>query len=178
MTLVELRFYKFLNIGTKILTMDTNEPNKHSPMDEPSESNISDKAAEQDDIIYDPNYARFPVPFNELTKQVQNLILEQRAIKPRPERPDPMRVLVRTLTHLVPGASAEEKIRSMCHRISKHQWEYEFSSIDSNVNFQGFEFGYNNRPCWFLMDHGVHPEGSHDPSQVPMKVYNWDGEQL
>lgn len=93
--------------------MDTNVPKEYFSMEKPSESNISDNAAEEDEVIYNPNYARFPVPFNELTKPVRDLILEQRAIKPRPDRPEPMRVLVRTLTHLVPGASAEEKIRSM-----------------------------------------------------------------
>ncbi|KAJ4412492.1 hypothetical protein N0V82_008761 [Gnomoniopsis sp. IMI 355080] len=155
-------------------------------MDDPNDSNLMEEASnvdlmvdpDVDEIIYDPNYARFPVPFNELTEEVQRMIMEQRAVKERPERPEPMRVLVRTLTHLVPGADANEKFMSMCHRISKHQWGYEFSPIDTNVIIQGGEFGYNSRPCWFLLDHGEHPTGSHDPSLVPMKVYHWDGENF
>ncbi|KAK2596414.1 hypothetical protein N8I77_013305 [Diaporthe amygdali] len=90
----------------------------------------------------------------------------------------PMRVLVQTRTHLVPGDGHSKKVLSMLHRICLHQWGRNFNPYEDRSNTYGDEFGYNDRLCFFLVDHGESPTGSDDPAEVPMTVYEWDGKSL
>ncbi|PYH35348.1 uncharacterized protein BO87DRAFT_415036 [Aspergillus neoniger CBS 115656] len=71
--------------------------------------------------------------------------------------PSPMRVLVQTLTHLVPS---DNLIANGLQR-----W-YSY----------GDEFGYNNRVCFFLLDYGTAPNGNDE--EVPIQCFTWDGEKF
>ncbi|KAB8214143.1 hypothetical protein BDV33DRAFT_183328 [Aspergillus novoparasiticus] len=70
---------------------------------------------------------------------------------PPPLQPSPVRILVQTLTHLVPsdGVAGDEdpygdRLISMLDRICKHTWNVEFEPGAFRWYTCGDEFGYNN----------------------------------
>lgn len=95
----------------------------------------------------------------------------------------PMRVLVQTLTNLVPTLDDKSdigaQIIAMADRICQHQWGSGFDRATTALHHDGCEFEFKNRPCYVLLDRGDHPDGpGGDPSKVVMKVYDWDGKNL
>lgn len=97
--------------------------------------------------------------------------------------PSPMRVLVQTLTHLVPsdnlianGEPYGDKLFSMLDRTCNHVWDYPFEPGLQRWYSYGDEFGYNNRVCFFLLDYGDAPDGKDE--EVPIQCLTWDGEKL
>ncbi|KAK6838761.1 hypothetical protein RU639_000378 [Aspergillus parasiticus] len=98
-----------------------------------------------------------------------------------PLHASPVRILVQTLTHLVPsdGVAGDEdpysdRLISMLDRICKHTWNVEFEPGAFRWYTYGDEFGYNNRPCFFLVDYG---NASND-DDVPVISYEWTGEEF
>lgn len=99
-------------------------------------------------------------------------------------QPSPVRVLVQTLTHLVPSDRViykpernigGDKLWSMYHRICQHQWGCEFQpDVHRWYSYGDDQFGYNNRPCFFLIDYGT----AEDDENVPILPYEWTGEEL
>jgi hypothetical protein len=93
----------------------------------------------------------------------------------------PVRILVQTLTHLVPadGVGPEndpysDKLFSMFDRICKYQWNCKFDPEVLRWYSYGDEFGYNDRLCFFLIDYG----SSSNDEDVPILCYKWTGELL
>ncbi|KAE8359045.1 hypothetical protein BDV27DRAFT_163008 [Aspergillus caelatus] len=98
-----------------------------------------------------------------------------------PLKPSPVRILIQTLTHLAPsdGVAGDEdpygdRLISMLDRICKHTWDVEFEPGVHRWYTSGDEFGYNNRPCFFLVDYG----NASTDDDVPIKSYEWIGEEL
>lgn len=98
--------------------------------------------------------------------------------------PRPIRILVQTLTHLVPSDKVidnperdlhGDKLISMLDRICKLTWGIGFTPRAHRFYSYGDdEFGYNHRPCFFLVDCG---EAESD-DDVPVRCYEWDGGEL
>ncbi|PWY87973.1 hypothetical protein BO94DRAFT_534977 [Aspergillus sclerotioniger CBS 115572] len=92
-----------------------------------------------------------------------------------------MRILVQTLTHLVPSNTSPDitkktepytaKLLSMLNLICKFIWNSGFQPGVQRWYTYGDEFGYNNRMCFFLLD-----VGDEDEEKVPIQCYEWDGE--
>lgn len=90
---------------------------------------------------------------------------------------EPVRVLVQTKTHLVPGGDHHKKWRFMIDQIALHHWGSKFQK-DDRCNEYGTQYAYKNRRCFFLVDHGTSPIGSDDPFHVKIVRYEWTGEEL
>ena len=84
----------------------------------------------------------------------------------------PVRILVQTKTHLVPGDKYAERIERMQNLICQHHWNRDFDWDQDRWNLYGADFGFDDRTCYFLMDHG---ESHTDP---PVLWYSWTGESL
>ncbi|RDW93706.1 uncharacterized protein DSM5745_01028 [Aspergillus mulundensis] len=103
-----------------------------------------------------------------------------------PLYPSPIRILVKTLTHLVPSdgvvPDAEDdlhadKLISMLDRICKHVWGCPYEPGNHRWYAHGDdEFGYNNRLCFFLVDLGTAPEGGDE--DVEVRAFEWDGSEF
>lgn len=91
----------------------------------------------------------------------------------------PVRILVQTKTHLVPGDKStdsweriERMVKLICHLV----WQRDFDKLRERKWLYGCEFAFDNRPCWFLIDHhGPDPEPIPDP---PVVWYTWTGTDL
>ena len=86
----------------------------------------------------------------------------------------PFRVLVQTKTHLVPGDDYEQRLMFMLNLICNRHLNRNFDSRQDRYSAEGTWFGYHNRRCYFLVDHG---ESSND-HDVPVSWYEWTGESL
>ena len=86
----------------------------------------------------------------------------------------PKRILVETKTHLVPGDEYGTKCHSMIHLICQHHWNRNFIFGEDRWYSYGTQFGYDNRTCYFLVDHGQSATGD----DVPVVRYQWTGESL
>jgi hypothetical protein len=88
----------------------------------------------------------------------------------------PARILVSTATHLVPGDGYFAKTEFMQNLISQYHWSRDFEWSSDRFEAYNAEFGYDNRTCYFLIDHGQSPDGNDDV--VPILWYRWTGESL
>ena len=86
----------------------------------------------------------------------------------------PVRILVQTVTNLVPGNHYGERVEFMRNLICQHHWNRDFDWDKDRWNAYGDYFSYDNRNCYFLIDHG-HSESSEDP---PLLWYKWTGKSL
>ena len=88
----------------------------------------------------------------------------------------PLRVLVQTKTHLVLGENLEAdyatKVDFMKNLICRHLWNRDFDKRRERWNSHGDQFGYSDRDCWFLIDHGDSVD------EPPVLWYKWTGESL
>ena len=66
----------------------------------------------------------------------------------------PIRILVQTKTSLVPGEGYHERCMFMLNTICQHHWNRDFDLAQDRWNVYGAQFGYDNRDCYFLIDHG------------------------
>lgn len=99
-------------------------------------------------------------------------------------QPAPARVLVQTLTHLLPSDGkiykpernpGGDKLYSMLHRICQHVWSHSYDSDFFRwYGYNDDQLGYNNRPCFFLVDHGE----TDNEADVPVLAFEWTGEEL
>ncbi|OJZ85807.1 hypothetical protein ASPFODRAFT_46874 [Aspergillus luchuensis CBS 106.47] len=97
--------------------------------------------------------------------------------------PSPIRVLVQTLTHLVPSTNQagekniyDDKLFTMLDTICQHTWKCDFDGHVHRWYTYGDEFGYSHRMCFFLIDYGTAPGG--DDSKGPIVCYEWDGSKF
>lgn len=91
----------------------------------------------------------------------------------RPPEP-PVRILVQTLTHLVLGNDSYERTMSILNRVCQYHWNCDFSVPKFRWASYNAEFAFNNRRCFFLVDHGE----SQNDDEVPVICYQWTGETL
>ncbi|KAL7963054.1 hypothetical protein V8C34DRAFT_300975 [Trichoderma compactum] len=56
----------------------------------------------------------------------------------------------------------------------KHHWNRDFDWNKDRWNVHGDQFGYENRKCYFLVDHGESPENTNPP----ILWYQWTGKSL
>lgn len=88
----------------------------------------------------------------------------------------PVRILVSAATHLVPGDGWCARIEFMQNAISRHHWDREFEVGSDRFESYNAQFGYDNRTCYFLLDHGESPKC--DDAKVPVMWYRWTGKLL
>ncbi|KAM6482526.1 hypothetical protein HDV62DRAFT_45828 [Trichoderma sp. SZMC 28011] len=91
---------------------------------------------------------------------------------PPPQYPGPVRILVQTVTSLVPGNDWWQRIVYIRNIICQYHWNRDFDWDKDRWNSYGDDFGYDNRNCYFLIDHG---ESAEDP---PILRYKWTGKTL
>lgn len=87
----------------------------------------------------------------------------------------PVRILVQTITRLVPGDLYPERVRLMRNIICQHHWNRDFDCIQERFQARGADFGFDNRVCYFLLDSGINLDPVEDP---PILWYRWTGESL
>lgn len=139
--------------------------------------------------IYQPYYYRLSVSslLFLLSLLLSSKIMEPSSSKPEDAeqpllQPSPIRVLVQTLTHLVPSDGLEmsgnnthlDKLTSILNRICRYHWNCDFDPSVFRWYTYGDEFGYSNRRCFFLLDYG----SSTNDDEVPILSYEWTGESL
>lgn len=92
-----------------------------------------------------------------------------------PNAPEPpVRILVQTLTHLVPGSGNMERSFFMLDRMCQHHWNCDFEAPRFRWASYNAQFASNNRRCFFLVDYGE----SDNDEDVPVLPYEWTGESL
>ncbi|KAL2126471.1 hypothetical protein VTI74DRAFT_846 [Chaetomium olivicolor] len=92
------------------------------------------------------------------------------------EHDRPVRVLVQTKTHLVPGDKSTEfgeRVSAMENMICQHVWQRDYDRHRERAWHYGCKFALENIECWFLVDHhGPDPSPSPDPP-VLWYILNW-----
>lgn len=91
------------------------------------------------------------------------------------EATGPIRILVQTETHLVPGDLYPEKIELMRNIICQHHWNRDYDRHRDRCYVHGGEFGYSHRVCYFLVDSGSTLSATENP---PILWYRWMGDSL
>ncbi|KAL6698027.1 hypothetical protein J3F84DRAFT_406364 [Trichoderma pleuroticola] len=86
--------------------------------------------------------------------------------------PGPVRILVQTVTSLVPGNDYGQRIDHIRNIVCQYHWNRDFDWDKGRWNSYGDQFGYENRNCYFLIDHGESPENP------PVLWYKWTGKSL
>jgi len=85
----------------------------------------------------------------------------------------PARILVSTVTHLVPGEGFFERTRFIRNLVTQYHWNRDFKTGEDRFEAYNAVFAFANRPCYFLIDHGQ----SHD-GDIPILWYQWTGDKL
>jgi hypothetical protein len=88
----------------------------------------------------------------------------------------PVRILVSTATHLVPGDGFFARTAFIGNLISQHLWNHDFEWGRDRFEAYNAKFGYDNHSCYFLIDHGQSPDDNDDA--VTILWYRWTGETL
>jgi hypothetical protein len=86
----------------------------------------------------------------------------------------PVRILVQTITDLVPGNDYAERVEYMRNLICQQHWNRNFDWDQDRWNVYGDHFAYEKRNCYFLIDHGH----SESPEGPPVLWYKWTGKSL
>ncbi|QRD83743.1 hypothetical protein F9C07_1633723 [Aspergillus flavus] len=74
---------------------------------------------------------------------------------PNPMRPEPpVRILVQTLTHLVPDNGNFERTDFILNRICQHHWNCDLRVPKFHWASYNNKFALNNRLCFLLVDYG------------------------
>ncbi|KAI1747315.1 hypothetical protein F4782DRAFT_521509 [Xylaria castorea] len=97
--------------------------------------------------------------------------------------PDPVRILVETATHLVPGQLYPEKLEGMRNVICRHHWDRDFDHEIDRCYVYGLGGagdlksgrGGQGRACFFLVDNG---ETMSERENPPVLRYRWTGKEL
>lgn len=91
----------------------------------------------------------------------------------------PVRVLVQTQTHHVPGDKSTEygeRYDAMLNLICQHVWQRDFDKFRERHWNYHCHFALDNVECWFLIDH-YGPDQSPAPDP-PIIWYRWTGTEL
>lgn len=90
----------------------------------------------------------------------------------------PIRILVQTMTHLVPGDTYFSRCNFLNDRICQHHWGCDFDPQIHRWSTYGAYFAFDNRLCYFLLDYGWATNNGDDDAGVPILSYEWTGESL
>lgn len=66
----------------------------------------------------------------------------------------PVRILVQTLTHLVPGDSYFSRRNFLSDYICQQHWGCDYNPKIHRYSTYGAYFAFDNRLCYFLLDYG------------------------
>jgi hypothetical protein len=91
----------------------------------------------------------------------------------------PVRILVQTQTHLVPGDRSTEfgeRYDAMVSLICQHVWQRRYDKFRERVWNYHCYFALDNVECWFLIDH--HGPDPSPPPEPPIVWYRWTGIEL
>ena len=96
------------------------------------------------------------------------------------ESDSPVRVLVQTRTHLVPGhkyGDIGKRIDDMQNLICQHVWQRDYDEKRERAWKYRCELAVDNVQCWFLIDHHG-PDPTSPPPDPPVVWYSWTGAEL
>lgn len=95
--------------------------------------------------------------------------------------PDPVRILVETVTHLVPGHVYPERVKCMQNIVCQHHWGRDFDDEKDRCYVYGLGGrqqsgeGERGHVCFFLVDSGQTSSKNENP---PIMRYRWTGKEL
>lgn len=93
--------------------------------------------------------------------------------------PSPVRVLVQTRTHLVPGEGWQRKMAGMRNTIARHILNTDFNMDKDRMEVYNDVFAAPGYRCFFLFDHASSPVADRVADDaIPLLWYRWTGEQL
>ncbi|KEY71903.1 hypothetical protein S7711_11474 [Stachybotrys chartarum IBT 7711] len=88
-----------------------------------------------------------------------------------------VRILLQTLTHLVPGEDRGEKLDFIENLIAQHHWKRDFDRDQERLFLYHDDFGLDNIRCYFLIDHHGY-DHTVEEEIVPVLWYKWTGQSL
>ncbi len=91
----------------------------------------------------------------------------------------PVRILVQTQTHLVPGdrfTEFGERYDAMVDLICRHVWQRAYDKFRERVWTYHTHFALDNVECWFLIDH--HGPDPSPPPEPQIIWHRWTGTEL
>lgn len=93
--------------------------------------------------------------------------------------PSPVRILVQTQTHLVPGESGTEKEETVERSIRKNVLKNKYSKRNDRLYLYNDYFAVPGYHCFFLYDHALSPVGDDvTDDEIPLLWYRWSGKEL
>lgn len=88
-----------------------------------------------------------------------------------------LRILLQTITHLVPGFDREEKLNFFTNKICQLHWKRDVDFDQHRIWLSGDNFGLKNMECLIIIDHhGC--DHTIEEEKVPVVWYRWTGEYL
>ena len=121
------------------------------------------------------SYFKYEATFFLLITTMETTASETESSMPTPLRPEPpVRILVQTLTHLIPGNDYFERNDFILNRMCQYHWSCDFSVPKFRWASYNDQFAFDNQRCFFLVDYGK----SQNDDDVPVLSYEWTGESL
>lgn len=91
----------------------------------------------------------------------------------------PVRVLVQTYTHLVPGEARPHKLEFLRDTIAGRVLKTKHNRSTAHMHVYDDMFAIPGRQCFFLYDYAAAPVGDDvADDDIPLLWYRWTGEQL
>ncbi|KAI0399362.1 hypothetical protein F4802DRAFT_590067 [Xylaria palmicola] len=130
---------------------------------------------------------RAHIHFHPLETEPMSEMASDSSSSPEPEPvlavPDPVRILVETSTHLVPGRLHGERVQRMRNVICQYHWRRDFDDGKDRCYVYGLGGkgpgggggGGQPRVCFFMVDSGETASRNENP---PILRYRWTGEDL
>lgn len=90
-----------------------------------------------------------------------------------------VRVLIQTVTHLVPGNDRGEQLRFLENKVCQLHWGRDFDRAQERIYayHDHDDFGLKKVECFFIIDHRGHDHATEEV-RAPVVFYKWTGESL
>ena len=85
----------------------------------------------------------------------------------------PIRLLLETETHRVPGQEYGDKLNSLRNTRCRRYFNRDYDHQQDRCYMKGDDFAFARRRCFTLIDNG-----SRDATDVPVLRYRWTGTEL
>lgn len=93
--------------------------------------------------------------------------------------PSPVRILVQTYTHLVPGEARPDKLKFLRNTIATQVLKTTYNKSTDFMQAYDDLFAVPGRQCFFLYDHAATPVGDDVADDaIPLLWYRWTGDKL